>query len=185
MRHNRAVGPGRAGDEEKKPIVWAKESKSQLKRDAAAKQDLGEELLALPAGVLARFPLADALREALRAARDMKGRGGRRRQMQHIGALMRQEDCDRIRELLALWKDGNRQGTAQLNQVKAWRDAIVLGSDEAVDEVLLAIPSLPRDSLVSLAASARKEQAEARPPRDGRRLFRLIRDGLGAREETP
>ena len=167
------------------PVVWTKDSKSQRKRDAAHKQKLGEDLVELPDNVLARFPLADDLREAIRVARTMKRDNSRRRQMQHIGALMREADADRIQGLLDQWRDTDRKGSAIQNRVKAWRDAIVAGDDAAVDEVLLTLPDLDRQALVTLADSARVEHAEGRPPRDARRLFRLLRDALGLAEAAP
>lgn len=64
-------------------------SKSARKRAAAAAQDLGESLIGLSEAKLAALPLPDVLREAIRVARGMRGRGSQARQRQYIGRLMR------------------------------------------------------------------------------------------------
>ena len=67
-------------------------SKSQRKRDATALQDLGEQLARLTPAQLSRIPLPDDLLAAVRMAQGITQRGGRKRQLQYIGKLMRQLD---------------------------------------------------------------------------------------------
>jgi ribosome-associated protein len=65
-------------------------SKSQLKREAIALQELGELLLTLPPRKLEVLPLTEELREALvEYGRLGIGRGAKRRHKQYIGKLMR------------------------------------------------------------------------------------------------
>ena len=51
-------------------------SRSQLKRDAEALQDLGRELVELPQARLDRIELPEKLREAIDLARRTAGEGG-------------------------------------------------------------------------------------------------------------
>jgi len=67
-------------------------SKSARKRAAHAAQALGERLIALKESDLARIPLPETLRDAVREARRIKARGGLARQKQYIGKLMREAD---------------------------------------------------------------------------------------------
>jgi ribosomal 50S subunit-associated protein YjgA (DUF615 family) len=67
-------------------------SKSQRKREATALQDLGEQLVELTTAQLNRIPLPDDLRAAVQAAQAITQRGGRKRQLQYIGKLMRRLD---------------------------------------------------------------------------------------------
>jgi len=67
-------------------------SKSQRKREATALQDLGEQLIKLTATQLNRIPRPEALLGAVRLAQSISQRGGRKRQLQYIGKLMRQLD---------------------------------------------------------------------------------------------
>ena len=67
-------------------------SKSQRKREATALQALGEQLVKLTAAQLNRITLPDDLLAAVRQAQSISQRGGRKRQLQYIGKLMRQLD---------------------------------------------------------------------------------------------
>ncbi len=67
-------------------------SKSQRKREATVLQELGEQLVKLTATQLKRIPLPEDLLAAVRLAQSIAQRGGRKRQLQYIGKLMRQLD---------------------------------------------------------------------------------------------
>jgi ribosome-associated protein len=70
-------------------------SKSQRKREATALQAIGEQLVKLTSTQLNRIPLSDELLAAVRLAQSISQRGGRKRQLQFIGKLMRQlEDAE-------------------------------------------------------------------------------------------
>lgn len=77
-------------------------SKSQRKREATALQDLGERLVELTPAQLNRIPLSEELLAAVQAAQTIRQRGGRKRQLQYIGKLMRRlDDPEPIRAALA------------------------------------------------------------------------------------
>lgn len=67
-------------------------SKSQRKRDASALQDLGEQLVKLTSVQMKRMPLSQELLAAVQQAQVITQRGGRKRQLQYIGKIMRQLD---------------------------------------------------------------------------------------------
>lgn len=71
-------------------------SKSARKREMLALQGLGERLIDLRPGTLAALPLSTALTAAVAEARRIRSHEARRRQMQYIGKLMRNEDADAI-----------------------------------------------------------------------------------------
>lgn len=76
-------------------------SKSQRKREATALQALGEQLVKLTAVQLNRITLPDDLLAAVRQAQGISQRGGRKRQLQYIGKLMRQLDQAEIATISA------------------------------------------------------------------------------------
>ena len=81
-------------------------SKSQRKREATALQDLGEQLMKLTATQLSRIPLPEDLLAAVRLAQSISQRGGRKRQLQYIGKLMRRLDDAEIEAIgVALQKN--------------------------------------------------------------------------------
>jgi ribosome-associated protein len=86
-------------------------SKSQRKRDATALQNLGERLVKLTPAQLKRIPLPDDVLAAVRMAQTISQRGGRKRQLQYIGKLMRQiDDPDAIRAALRAVLPGQDHG---------------------------------------------------------------------------
>ena len=91
-------------------------SKTDLKRESAELQALGEALLALRAGLLDKLDLGDKLKDAIEEAKRITNFEGKRRQMQFIGKLMRGLDAgvlDAVRAALA------EQGFAQRLQFGA------------------------------------------------------------------
>ena len=69
-------------------------SRSQKKRDCNALQELGESLIGLARPRLAAMPLPPILLEAIFTAKSMKDERAKRRQIQYIGRLMREEIDD-------------------------------------------------------------------------------------------
>ncbi len=82
-------------------------SRTRKKNEDRALQRLGEQLVALPHGLLETMALPDELLTAIEFARKIKGHGARRRQIQYIGALMRHIDPQPIETALELIRSGN------------------------------------------------------------------------------
>lgn len=68
---------------------FEKPSKSQLKREATALQDLGRRLVDLTKKQLKALELPEDLLEAVNAAQAMPQREARHRQIKFIGGMMR------------------------------------------------------------------------------------------------
>jgi ribosome-associated protein len=76
-------------------------SRTQKKKEDQALQRLGEQLVSLRPGRLESKRLSDELVAAIEFARRIKSHGARRRQIKHIGALLRQLDPQRMETVLA------------------------------------------------------------------------------------
>ncbi len=94
---------------------YSDKSRSQKKREGTALQNLGEQLAALSPSALTSLELPDALLDALREWHKVKTHEAKRRQMQYIGRLMREEgDEAAIRERLdALLAPGREESAAR------------------------------------------------------------------------
>lgn len=97
--HPALAGSVWAGSDATDPT--APPSKSQRKREATALQVLGERLVGLTAAQLRPLPLPDELRAAVAMAQTISQRGGRKRQLQYIGKLMRRLESPEIAALCA------------------------------------------------------------------------------------
>ena len=82
--------------------LFERPSRSARKRDAEARQKLGEQLVQLRASQLAALALElpEPLLEAIQAARRIKSRSALARQRQYIGRLMREIDPAPIEKAL-------------------------------------------------------------------------------------
>ncbi len=75
-------------------------SKTQRKKEALALQALGEKLLKLSPKQLEEIDLPEEIYDAVRFAKTTRKHGALKRQIQYIGALMRQIDPAPIQEAL-------------------------------------------------------------------------------------
>lgn len=159
-------------------------SRSEKKRRSTALQELGEALAALPPTAQDDMPLSPDMREALSLLARITDREGRRRQMQFIGRLMREEDADAIREALAARSAGHQADTARFHRAEQWRDRLLREPDATLPALLAALTeALPdaepalRERLLALVPRARAEQGA---PHARRELFRLLMQGMSA-----
>lgn len=84
-------------------------SRSQKKRESTALQELGASLAKLPLRELERLGISPDLLAAYRELSLITSREAKRRQMQYIGRLMREEDdTERLQEAVALFEEGRR-----------------------------------------------------------------------------
>lgn len=151
-------------------------SKSQLKRESHALQDVGEELVGLPAAKLARIPMPDELAEAVALARKITARGGLKRQLQYIGKVMRSIDAEPIEQALNELKNAAGKETVKFHRLEQWRDRLVNDGDEALGPLLEEFPHADRQHLRQLIRNARAEAAKNKPPKSAREIFRYLRD---------
>jgi len=82
-------------------------SRTQKKKEDQALQRLGEQLVALQPSLLESMDLPDELLENIKFARKIKSHGARRRQIRHIGALLRHMDSQPIETGLEHIRSGN------------------------------------------------------------------------------
>lgn len=165
-------------------------SRSQKKRDSTALQTLGAKLADLPESALKRLSVGPRLFEALLEYKHLTKHEARRRHLQFIGALMRDEDADPLFRAVEDMEAGNRSQAREFHELEAWRAAIMEGDDAVLEQALLLAPEDSRADLRTqarqLARNAKAEAARNKPPRSARALFRLLRQlKLGEGQLTP
>ncbi|HET8816262.1 MAG TPA: ribosome biogenesis factor YjgA [Pseudidiomarina sp.] len=153
------------------------QSKSQLKRDAEAQQALGEKLIAMPTGKLAKIPLDEELLDAILLAQRIRNkREGFRRQRQLVGKMMRVRDTAPIEAAVSELEQAHSQQTALFHQLEQFRDAIIANGDEAIQEFIDAHPHADRQKLRQLHRQIVKQQQTGKPPAAARELFKYLRE---------
>ncbi len=149
-------------------------SKSQMKREMLALQTLGERLVGLSSDQIKKIEMPSELRDALLFAKTIKGEA-RRRQLQYIGALMREADPEPIQNALDTIGRGQLQDAEQFEELERWRDELVRGNTGLMEEILSRFPGTDRRTLRRLVLSARKEREGEKPPKASRVLFRFLK----------
>ena len=170
-------------------------SKSDLKKEMDALQDLGKDLLTLRADLFNRLNLPETLQTALAEAKRITNFEGKRRQMQFVGKLMRkltEAEIDAVKAALLVQKEGSSSEKALLHAAEQWRDRMIVG-DDAVEQWINHAPDTDIQQLRSLVRQARKDMPTpheantqestglaARKGRAYRELFQLVRDQVQA-----
>lgn len=153
-------------------------SKSQVKRDMHALQQLGEQLVALDAGRFAALAreaaLSERLVDAVAAARSITAWGARKRQLQFIGKLLRDQDPAPIRRRLDLWAHGHDVDSERQHALERWRERL-LAEPGAQEAFATEFPRIDRTRLRSLVARAQDERIRGAPPHAYRELFRMLK----------
>lgn len=171
-------------------------SRTELKKESADLQKLGEDLITLPAGQKDKLGLPEKLLEALDEARRITNFEGRRRQMQFVGKLMRQlepEMLQAVKDALDEQRGGSAQQTLALHMAEKWRDDLI-ADDEALPKWLQAHPETDVQQLRALIRQARKDAqpdqdaiSKGLAPRRGRAfrdVFQIVRDALDREDEA-
>ncbi len=166
-------------NEEDDEIIWV--SKSEIKRDAEALKDLGQEMVDLGKNSLDKLPLDEDLRAAIDLAQKIK-KEGRRRQMQLIGKMLRSRDVEPITTALDKLKNRHNQQVSLFHKLEVLRDRLVEEGDDVIPAVLDLYPEADRQQLRALIRNAQKEKATNKPPKSYRQIFQYLRELAEAKD---
>jgi len=172
-------------------------SRTDLKRESAELQKLGEALVTLRGDLLDALTLPEKLLDALAEAGRITNFEGKRRQMQFVGKLMRGLDeatLDAVREALDTQRAGSARETLALHEAERWRDDLI-ARDEAVQDWIAQHPGTDTQQLRALVRQARKDApapdkaavSQGLAPRQGRayrEIFQLVKATLKAQDAS-
>ena len=150
-------------------------SKSELKRASKALQDLGAELVELGKERLAKVPIDEDLRDAVKDYQRFTAHEARRRQLQYIGRLMRNVDPEPIRAALDAFKGVSAVETAKMHRLENLRTQL-LEDEKVLHTIAETYPGADLQQLRVLRRNALKEKEQNKPPRAYRELFRVLRE---------
>ncbi len=164
------------------PETEEKPSRTARKKEALALQTLGARLISLGPDQLALLPIRDKLKQAISDHHRFKSHEAKRRQLQFIGRLMRDEDIGPIQDVLNDINQVSASAQYQLHQLEDWRDRLISDS-QALTNYLNDHPNTDIQKLRSLIRLARHAEQQHSPPTDKkahRQLFRFLRDNQTA-----
>ena len=152
-------------------------SKTKIKQQLADLRDIGQQIVALPESRIKQLPLSEKLFDAVMLCRKISAHGGRKRQLQYIGKLLREEPEETtisIRAKLLAFAGESHEENAKFHAMERWRERLLM-DDSAITEFLHTYPDIEIQRLRQLIRQARKDAAAHKPPAHARDLFKLIR----------
>jgi ribosome-associated protein len=162
-------------DESAASDAYDRPSKSALKRQMTALQDLGVELVALSAERLKKIEMPDTLRDAIRDAQRFTKHEAKRRQMQYIGKIMRGVETAPLQAAIDEIKGVSAAANIRQHQLERLRNRL-LEDDAVFGEIAHDYPDADLQHLRQLRRNALKEIEQNKPPRAYRELFRELRE---------
>lgn len=153
-------------------------SKTQIKREMEALQDLGKKLLSLSKSQQEKVSMSETLRAALEEATRIKKNEAKRRHLQYIGKIMRSEDHEAIAQRIELFDATSAAHNKLFHQLETVRDKLCgEQSAEAVHAYLEENPDLDIQHFRQLVRQAKKEvEQEGSKSTNRKKLFRFLRD---------
>lgn len=154
-------------------------SKTQIKREMKALQEMGAKLLTLNADQIKQLPLSDEMLAAIAESKRIRSHEAQRRHLQYIGKVMRKENTEAIAEKLALFDTTSDAYNRQFHMLEHWRDRLVAEGDPALNALVEQQPKTDRQMMRQLIRTAQKELKDGKPPAAARKIFRNLREIYG------
>ena len=156
-------------------------SKSQLKRDSHAIQQLGKRLASLPAEHLARIPLDEPVLEAIALAHRIQNkRSALKRHYQFLGKLLRARDTDAILAALSEIDNESQVAIQRHHNAERWRDRIIEQGSDAIEALVAEAAHANRQKLRQLWRNYQHATSDAKRNQHSRLLYREIHQSLDA-----
>ena len=153
-------------------------SKSQLKRESQALQDLGKKLCHFSADQLAKIPLDDKMKDAIALAhRLVNKRSALKRHYQYIGKILRNEDVDPIFAAVEAIENKDQHNKQHFKELEYWRERILNEGDPAINECCTQHPELERQQLRQLWRNHKSAKDEKKAS-IARHLFRELQASM-------
>lgn len=151
-------------------------SRSAKKRESTALQKFAETLTALPPAVLASFQsMPEEISAAIADFQTMRDREARRRQLQYLGRLMRENDTEELMKEYEMWAARITRQRGEDTLLAEMREKLIDGS-MSVATALTKLSGGEESRLEGLVRQAQNERTQNAPPRAARALFRYLRE---------
>ena len=138
-------------------------------------QQLGFSLTELNAGQLATVPVSQALLAAIQDYQRFPSNEAKRRQLQFIGKLVRNEDTESIEIELARIDGTSALAQYEFHQLELWRDRLI-EEPTSITDYLQEHPTTDRQSLRHHIQRVHRARDDQQRRTSARALFRFLRE---------
>ncbi len=149
-------------------------NKTQLKRDMKALHDLGRVLVEMPMRKFEKISLSDRMIDAMMLAKKVK-KAALQRQLRFIASIISEEDVPTIKLEIRQLALPQEQEVKAFHEVESWRDQLIAGDNDLMNELVTQFESADRQHLRQLVRNASKEAKENKPPKSSRLLFKYLK----------
>jgi len=158
-------------ENEQLEVDQQEKSKSQIKREFAELQRLGEQLVTLKPAQITRFDFSQSILDALEEYTRIKNRTAQHRHIRRIGKLLTDEDVQAIRETLQRMDSNHPEEKRRIKLFEQWRERLISDGDAALNELIKICPNLDRHYLRQLIRAAQKEKQTSKTATAGKKIF--------------
>ncbi|MFC4259558.1 ribosome biogenesis factor YjgA [Marinobacter lacisalsi] len=160
-------------------------SKSQLKREMHALQELGKRMMDLSDEQLASLPISETLKAAIVESRRIRQHEARRRHLQYVGKVIRNEaDPDGLRRSVEAFDAGSEEHTRRHHLAERWRDRLIAEGNTAVAGFVEQCPATDVQHLRNLLRNAQKDVKSGNNTGHSKKLFRYLRECIDEAERS-
>jgi ribosome-associated protein len=150
-------------------------SKTELKKEAEAIQDLGIKISELSDSLIENLSLPKSVIDAIFDYKKIKKNSAKRRQAQYIGKLMRDIDLEAVRHEVSLIENHSRINVEIEHKAEKLRE-LLLVSDQEKTKFFDSYQVKPDFNLTLI--NARREVSQNKRGKNYRNLFRMIKEIL-------
>jgi ribosome-associated protein len=150
-------------------------SRSQMKREVEALQDLGKKITELRPDQQAQVPMSEVLAEAVEEMARISSHGAKKRHLNYIGKLMKHEDEEAIKVAIERFDSASDAHNQRFHALERLRERLIDGDQAAMNETLAAYPDCDIQHIRQLIRNAQKEREQNKPPASFRKLFQYLR----------
>jgi ribosome-associated protein len=150
-------------------------SRTQIKRAMEALQQLGAKLLDLKPSELSRIPMSETLKIAIEESKRITQNEAKRRHLQYIGKVMRDEDSEAIAKALAIHDSGSDEHRRAFHQLETWRDGLIANDAQTLESILALHESADRQHILHLVKQAQSVNQDAKAKSAAKKLFKYLR----------
>ena len=150
-------------------------NKTKIKREMKALHDLGRQLVEMPLSKFEKITLSERISDAILLAKKLK-KAALQRQLRFISSIMIEEDTSTILAEIKQLSLPQEQEVKVFHQVEEWRDKLIAGDNDLINELVTQFSGADRQQLRQLVRNANKEAQNNKPPKASRLLFKYLKD---------
>ena len=155
-------------------------SKSQLKREMHALQELGKRMMDLGDEQLSSLPISETLKAAIIESRRIRQHEARRRHLQYVGKVIRNEqDPEGLRRAVEAFDAGSEEHTRRHHLAE-----LIDEGNTAVAGFVDHCPTTDVQHLRNLLRNAQKDVKSGTNTGQTRKLFRYLRECIDEAERS-